>query len=344
MPFLMIGTQRSGSNLLRLMINQLPGIVAPHPPHIMERMGPLLPEYGPLTLNAFSQLIEDICWLIEANPVPWDGVVLNRGEIHDRCQQRSLASVFRAVYDMLADASRADDWCCKSLANVHYLQEIESIFCDSARYIHLYRDGRDVALSFRKAIVGDKHWYHLAKQWNAEQQLALQLQQQIPADRFFSVQYEELTANPEKILRGLCDFMGQTYRPEMMNYHESSEADRTATAGAMWANVGQPVKSDNSRKYLTQASEDELRIFESVAGSALSALGYERHFIQPGQELIFSSETLQQFDEENKQLQSAVLEQTAESDLRKREPQAVIMRIIKHRLSLSAPSGVSRSA
>ncbi len=344
MPFLMIGTQRSGSNLLRLMINQLPGIVAPHPPHIMERMGPLLPEYGPLTVRAFSQLIEDVCWLIEANPVPWEGVILDRGQIHDRCQERSLAAVFRACYDLLTEAVSADDWCCKSLANVHYLKEIESSFCDDARYIHMYRDGRDVALSFRKAIVGDKHWYHLARQWHREQQLALQLKHQIPADRFFSVQYEELTENPEKILRGLCEFMGQEYRTEMMNYHESSEAGRTATAGAMWANVGQPVKSDNSRKYLTQATPEELSIFESVAGSSLSELGYERHFIQPGEEHQYSDDTLRQFDEENRQLQAKVMEETSEADLRKREPQVVIMRIIRHRLALSAPTGASRNA
>ena len=35
MKIFMIGTQRSGSNLLRLMVNQAPDIAAPHPPHIL---------------------------------------------------------------------------------------------------------------------------------------------------------------------------------------------------------------------------------------------------------------------------------------------------------------------
>ncbi len=34
-PIFMIGIQRSGSNLLRLMLNQLPEIAAPHPPHVL---------------------------------------------------------------------------------------------------------------------------------------------------------------------------------------------------------------------------------------------------------------------------------------------------------------------
>lgn len=47
-PIQMIGTQRSGSNLLRLLLNQYTEIVAPHPPHILQRFYPLLPAYGDL--------------------------------------------------------------------------------------------------------------------------------------------------------------------------------------------------------------------------------------------------------------------------------------------------------
>jgi hypothetical protein len=45
-PIQFIGTQRSGSNLLRVMLNQLPEISAPHPPHILKTFFPLLPLYG----------------------------------------------------------------------------------------------------------------------------------------------------------------------------------------------------------------------------------------------------------------------------------------------------------
>ena len=44
----MIGTQRSGSNLLRVMLGGIDAIAAPHPPHILQRFLPLLPKYGSL--------------------------------------------------------------------------------------------------------------------------------------------------------------------------------------------------------------------------------------------------------------------------------------------------------
>ena len=51
-PIQMIGTQRSGSNMLRLMFHELDGVTAPHPPHILERVVPLIAAFGDLSVPA----------------------------------------------------------------------------------------------------------------------------------------------------------------------------------------------------------------------------------------------------------------------------------------------------
>ena len=192
MPIFIIGIRRSGSNLLRLMLNQLPEIAAPHPPHILQRMMPLLPHYGDLKdPKVFSLLVDDVCRLVELSPISWEGVVLDRRDIMARCRKPSLVAVFGAVYDAAAEAQCAKTWCCKSLENISYVSEIEGYFTD-AKYIYLYRDGRDVAVSFRKAIVGEKHFYHIAREWSKVQQLALDLRHKIPPERFFNLSYEQL--------------------------------------------------------------------------------------------------------------------------------------------------------
>ena len=66
----MIGTQRSGSNLLRVMLDGIEQIVAPHPPHILQRFLPLLPKYGDLADRSnFYRLATDVCQLVTVNPV-----------------------------------------------------------------------------------------------------------------------------------------------------------------------------------------------------------------------------------------------------------------------------------
>lgn len=332
MPIFMIGTQRSGSNLLRLMINQLPEVAAPHPPHILQRLMPMVSGYGDLGKDAsFMRLVEDTCQLVELNPVPWEGVTLDRADVARRCRERSLVAVFGAVYDVMAEAWHKRTWCCKSLANINYLADIERYFGADAKYVYLYRDGRDVAVSFRKAVVGEKHFYHIAREWGATQRIALGMRERIGPQRFFGVRYEDLTADPEPTMKGLCDFLGYRYTPSMLDFHRTEEARKAAQSSELWGNVVNPVMAGNSRKFLREASADDVRIFELAAGDVLDALGYERVYTRKGEKGQFKEAELRQFDADNKRFKDEVLSKVDPEDLRRRDKQAGLIQQIKQR-------------
>jgi len=313
------------------MLNELPEIAGPHPPHILQRMTPLMPHYGDLSQNkTFSLLVDDVCRLVELNPVPWEGVVFNRENVAARCRKRNLVAVFGAVYDVAAEAWDAKTWCCKSLANIYYLPEIEDYFT-KAKYIYLYRDGRDVAVSFGKAQIGEKHFYHIAKVWNEVQQLALNFRRRIPATRFFNVSYEELTTETENTAQALCRFLGVDYKPSMLEFHKSAEAKRTASASNLWGNVTSPVMKQNSRKFLKEALEGDIRIFESIAGNSMDSLGYERLFAKKGRELHFSPDEIHRFDIENNKLKDEILKYVDPADLERRNRQDNVIKEIMAR-------------
>jgi len=61
----LVGEQRSGSNLLRLMISNSHEIGAPHPPHILQRIHPLVPVYQVLSDSQFEQMVDVVCNLVE---------------------------------------------------------------------------------------------------------------------------------------------------------------------------------------------------------------------------------------------------------------------------------------
>ena len=105
--------QQSGSNLLRLMINQLDSVFAPHPPHIMKEFSPLTPAYRNLQDNAiFLELVSDICEFVSLNPVPWLNSVLNPETIIENCENRSLFHVFKSIHDSNAREHNAKSWFC----------------------------------------------------------------------------------------------------------------------------------------------------------------------------------------------------------------------------------------
>lgn len=331
-PVQIIGTQRSGSNLLRLMLNQLPEVSAPHPPHILERLMPLLPAYGDLGIESqFTQLIEDVCTLVETNPVPWTAVTLNRGTIRRQCEAATLPEIARVVYELKAAADGARIWTCKSMANIHYASELEK-YSTPPRYIHLFRDGRDVALSFKKAIVGEKHSYHLAQQWKSEQEASIALYEKLGPGRVFRVRYEDLLKDPESELKRICSFIGAQYSETALAYHESAESRETANSGLMWQNVVKPVLTDNHRKFLAGLTETDIRIFERVAGDTLEKLGYERVFEQDN--VPFTAPEIADFSQINQELKKEFRSKLRPEDLEKRRPQEQLLKAISSRIPL----------
>lgn len=330
-PVFMIGTQRSGSNLLRLMMNQLKDVASPHPPHILERMFPLKDSYGDLESDDnFKILVDDVCRLIELNPVEWSGVSFDRGEIMSRAKERSLMSVYGVVYDLYTEAQGATTWCCKSMANINYIDEIEEYFVQP-KYVYLYRDGRDVALSFQKAVVGEKHIYNIAKEWSGTQEKAINLRELIDEKRFYSVSYEQLTQRPEETARSLCAFLNTEYVPAMLDFHKTSEAQNAAKSSDLWGNVISPIIKNNSKKYKKEMSANDISIFESVAGNVLDQLGYERDFVASGEELEYSNQDIDEFNKLNIRKKHASSLKVDEKDKERRERQLGLLEEIKTR-------------
>jgi hypothetical protein len=322
-----IGTQRSGSNLLRLMLNQSPELAAPHPPHILHIFFPLLYLYGDLEKEEnFARLVADVCEFVAKNPVEWESVP-NAADILAKCKQKTLIEIMVQVYAQAAAAKGAKDWCCKSMANVAFLSDLEKELPE-AKYIYLYRDGRDVAVSFSKAYVGEKHFYSIAKQWTSDQKLSLSHQKRISDNRFFPLKYEDFIQFPAEKLRELCAFLEIEFLPEMLQYYNSNESKRTAESGAMWKNVVKPVLSNNKQKFLREATLDQIRIFETVAAKELSDLGYELK-TKEEERRAFSEDNIVQFEAENRFLKEEIHQKLGAEELEKRKAQAALLARIK---------------
>jgi hypothetical protein len=328
-----IGTQRSGSNLLRVILDQSDEISSPHPPHLLVVFTPLLPLYGPLDAWAYRLLIEDVVDYVKVNPVPWEGVELNAAEIFENSQNYSLIELNRLVYQAAAAAKNAKFWCCKSMANVHYAKALEDANL-GLKYVYLFRDGRDVAASFKKAVVGEKHVYHLAHQWKKDQEACLELEQNIGPDRFYKLNYETLIAAPETTVRNLCSFLNIGYSEDMLSFYTSRTSKLTAEAGEMWSNLKKPIMNDNTGTYLKAFKDDDLQIFEGIAGEVLERLGYplRSEKAAPGVDL-YSPEKIAKYNQINAELKKLTLQTAKSEDLENRKPQEDIIAQIKNRIT-----------
>lgn len=325
-----IGTQRSGSNLLRVILDQSEAIASPHPPHILVTFVPLLKFYGPLNESAYKILINDVVDYVEANPVPWEGIKVNRDWIFENSTVHSIFEINRLIYEQAAITKKATYWCCKSMANVHYADELEQ-HSPNLKYIYLYRDGRDVAVSFKKAIVGEKHIYHLAQQWTHDQQACIKLAERIGEDRFFALNYETLITQPEMLIRKLCKFLEINYADNMLSFYNSNESKATAAAGEMWQNLEKPIMNNNTGKFHKELQPDEIEIFELVSHDVLTKLNY-LIFTSLTNTRLTSPDAVEVYIADNNLLKKQILTNARQSDLDRRELQLQILRDIKSKV------------
>jgi hypothetical protein len=216
------------------------------------------------------------------------------------------------------------------MANVNFADEMEASGIHP-KYIHLYRDGRDVACSFKKAVVGEKHVFHIANKWRENEKACFKLQEQIEASRYIAVSYENITAFPKKELKRICSFLHIEFSPEVFDFYKSEESHKTAVAGKMWNNVAKPVLSNNSNKFKRELSEMEIAIFEKQAGSILLKLNYELSGLHLLNGTPFSKEQLEMFNKENKRLKTEAIQFADPDGMKLRKGQETLLKEIQMR-------------
>ena len=333
-PVQIIGTQRSGSNLFRLMINQLKDVFAPHPPHILRTFSPIVKYYGDLrSQNNFLELVGDICDFVRVNPVPWKDSILDPEIIVYYCRENTLLEAYRKVYEINAINHGARYWFNKSMQNVYYIEQFEATGF-MPFFIHLVRDGRDVSLSFKNAIVGDKHIYHLAQKWKKDQDISDQYFNKYSGGKAIRVRYEDLITHPQEEIKNVCQFLGMKYSDDIFKYYESEESHLTADSGKMWRNLVFPIIKDNFNKYRSGLTVDEIRIFEKIARDLLRQYGYELNNHFDPASMTFNHDEIDAFSRINTELKQKSLENADLEDLKKREGQRKLLDDIYRKRSI----------
>jgi len=270
-PFFIIGTERSGSNLLRLILNAHPALCVPHPPHILKYFAPLAASYGNLGDPArLARLVRDVRGLIKAHIHPWE-MVPSEAELL-AAQPRSLVGLFFAVYDAHCRWAGKHRWGCKSTFVIDHLEAVLAL-CPKARFIWLVRDPRDVAASSRRSLFSPFHPWFTANLWQHQQDMGLRGQAAHPQN-FLLVRYEDLLTTPEATVRQLCDFLGEAFTPAMLEFHRTAAAHQSSELSACWQNTAKPIQPNNRERYRRELSPAEIALVEGMCGRLMQHFGY----------------------------------------------------------------------
>jgi hypothetical protein len=172
----------------------------------------------------------------------------------------------RGYYDLVRSFVRQKTQSsCIAVLSVHRGHHKIPFFFPEAKYIHLLRDPRDVALSTipmgwaGNVFFGVDPWIEAETSWD---RLALRMEK----SRILQIKYEDLVSKPQDTLRIVCNFLNIDFDEAMLNYFRHSSYE--------------PIHANSVRKWKETVKPNELAMLEHKVSALLLDRGYDLSGVQ----------------------------------------------------------------
>jgi len=287
-PFFVLGNPRSGTTLLRLALTAHPALVVP-------------PEAG------------FICWLHDQfgawGGEQWANVELVRRFVDHVAGTRKFSTwnigaaelmpylatrkpatyseACSAIYEayVLRTKPGASRWGDK---NNYYTGHVDllAMLYPLAQFIHIVRDPRDVACSYRDTAGLDRSnpfrpdlptdATMIAVDWSANVTNVRHGFSRIDSDRCYTLRYEDLVTDPGRQLAALCVWLNVPFTIDMLAFwrlNRDKELEPKAMLGWKKKTL-EPITASQVCRFRSELQEQDQRVIETVAASMMVAYGY----------------------------------------------------------------------
>ncbi|MBL4705045.1 MAG: sulfotransferase [Flavobacteriales bacterium] len=315
-PIFYISSERSGTNFFRNFIHAHSKGYFPHNPSIYEDFKPLEHLYG-----SKEEFVFDVIGLVKFNHDPWD-YIPEEEEVVKRLSKICSLEITKVIYELCAEHYQVSH---VGIKNVRFANQIDQIYetYDNPKFIYQYRDARDCAASWLSINSGPKHVYHAAKRWNDEQNDVKAVMDQLNANGdLIQFSYEELVTDAEGMMRKVCSFLGMEFEEQMLEFHKSKAAKKSATMHKAWNNLAKPIMTNNFNKFESKLSPDQIKIIEGVAGPNMVRLGYQLKNVEYEVSAeSFAPNLIESYNEINEQLRKENFEKSDRNYRKERKDQ-----------------------
>lgn len=269
-PFV-VGCGRSGTTLLRAMLDSHPDVAVPPESYFVVSMVRERPRYLRGRRFPVRRFAADLCsrrrfqrWGLSIDEVA--------AELSAK-PPASYADAVRSVFGLFASKQGKSRYGDKTPTYVLQMPLIADVLPE-ARFVHVVRDGRDVALSLLEVGFGPQSVGEAALYWRRHVAAGRGAGEALGPQRYREVRYERLVEEPDAVLEELAAFLEIGFDPRMLRYFERASEMVVDLRPENHRNVEHPPT--RFRDWRTQMASDDVVLFESLAGDLLGELGYER--------------------------------------------------------------------
>ena len=287
-PFI-VGVGRSGTTLLRMMLDAHPDLAIPPETHFVPKLISLGEAW-----RVSPELLADAA--VNDSHRRWGDFGITEDEYLERLRaipKLNQADSVRAFFELYSEKAGKHRWGDKTPGYLNRMRRINRTLPES-RFIHVIRDGRDVALSWNKRLAQRDGKEpipvtKLAQRWRRQIHGARDDVRAL--DGYLEIHYEDLVINTEPTLRRVAEFIELEWDGSMLDYHERAgerlkemARDMPETGGRLarpgeerlraHALTTEPPNRERVGVWREAMSDEDRDAYERVAGDLLRELGY----------------------------------------------------------------------
>lgn len=273
-PVFVVGAMRSGTTLLRLMLNQHSELAIPAESHFLAA---LFRRFAPDAVLSQTEIDDAVA--IVTSSVEWqqdwhgDATAL-RNDLAARAPL-SLGAVIDGVFRHETARTGKPRWGSKTPAHLFQVPRLRRCLPE-ARFIGIVRDPRDTYLSLApRGWVGTTTW-SVGRYVERCDRLVEQFSQDGHGD-FTVVRYERLVLDPRPELERLCAAVGLEFEPPMLDFHVDARQNVQGWEIETGAHqkLLRPPSTDDVGRWRREGSRRALRQIEAITFGAMQTFDYE---------------------------------------------------------------------
>jgi hypothetical protein len=275
-PFFIIGSGRSGTTLLRAILQTHPEVHIPPETYVLGRVIKNYKRYSRLPWRVLLIII-----LAEFEYHPEFGTFgISLRKLYHKLkaclpEEQNLAHVLNSIYMFHANTvtPSAARWGDKTPMNTFYLDRILSVF-PNALFIHMIRDGRDVVKSMLEAG-RYKTIHEAAARWIRSVQIARDFGKKYQGN-YYEIKYEDLVKAPKDKIQVICNFLGLEFVGSMLRHHENQSTLTDIDKYSHLSNVKAPISTASVGKWRKYFNTRKIEELYDRMGPMLESLDYKR--------------------------------------------------------------------
>jgi hypothetical protein len=274
-PFFMVGSGRSGTTLLRLILASHSRLFIPPETYFLLPLTAQLPADRVLTGAEVTRAVAII-----TGHFRWPDMGIDAAVFASKAAalpQPTLRDVVEIIYATHLAREGKQRWGDKTPPYIRIVPALAGLYPE-ARFIHLVRDGRDVAKSFQSVGWYGPLLHKNTSEWCEAMAVDRRLAASPLAGRFLKVRYEDLVRSTEEVTRGICEFLGEAYEPQMLSWQQQVDHLVPRREMHIHEKLRRPPGASDIERWRREMTAWEIFVSEAFMGRDLVRAGYARRF------------------------------------------------------------------